>query len=241
MLKRFLGAGLGWAFGGPIGGILGWWLAGKIGNQSNQQNFFSRNQNSQSTSSDFMVATLILASEVIKADNRVVKSEIDFVKSFLLKYFPASSVQEMMLFLKEIQNRSYSLGEVCEQINGNMNLEEKIHILHFLFSISKSDNEVHPQELKVIEDIARYLNIPPNVIQSIKAMYGQSDTTSAYAILGVKQADDIETIKKRFRDLSFKYHPDRVAHLGEEIRKNAEEKFKTISDAYEKIRKERKF
>ncbi len=244
MLKKFLGAGLGWAFGGPIGGILGWWLAGKLDRKQNAQTYFERSPHSKSTSSDFMVATLILASEVMKADRKIVKSEIEFVKKFLLKHFPPSSVQEMMLFLKEIQDKSYSLNEICEQINGNMNLEERIHILHFLFSISKADGEVHPSEIKMLDEIAYFLKVPADLVNSIKAMYlrsGANTIEQAYEILGVSPKDNAETIKKRFRSLSLKYHPDRVAHLGEEIKKNAEEKFKKISDAYEMIRRDKKF
>ncbi len=246
MLKRFLGAGLGWAFGGPIGGILGWWIAGKFGDSNKERgSFFERNQSTKSTSSDFMVATLILASAVIKADNKILKAEIEFVKKFLLKYFPVSSVNEMMMFLRDIQTKDYSLSEVAGQINQNMNLEEKLHVLHFLFSISKADNEVHPNELKVIREIAGLLFIPSNVFQSIKSMYertsGGDSLANAYEILGVKPDDSNEVIKKKFRDLSLKYHPDRVMHLGEEIKKNAEEKFKVISEAYEIIRREKKF
>ena len=243
MLKRFLGAGLGWAFGGPIGGILGWWLAGKLDRNQNKQAFFQRNEHTKSTSSDFMVATLILASTVMKADKKILKSEIEFVKKFLLKYFPHSSVQEMMIFLRDIQDKDYSLDEVCAQINQNMNLEEKIHVLHFLFSISKADNEMHSDELKMIDRISYLLKIPANLVNSIKAMYlsnGTNTSEGAYKILGVSKKDSLEVIKKKFRSLSLKYHPDRVAHLGEEVKKNAEEKFKKISDAYETIRRDKK-
>ncbi|MCD6205093.1 MAG: J domain-containing protein [Candidatus Marinimicrobia bacterium] len=76
--------------------------------------------------------------------------------------------------------------------------------------------------------------------ESIKSIFVKSNN-QAYEILNVKPDDDIEVIKKAYRDLAVKYHPDKVANLGPEIQSLAEEKFKAINDAYQKIRKERGF
>ena len=60
-----------------------------------------------------------------------------------------------------------------------------------------------------------------------------------YEVLGVEKNATEQEIKKAYRKLAMKYHPDKVSHLGEDFRKTAEEKFKAVNEAWEKIKKER--
>ena len=53
-----------------------------------------------------------------------------------------------------------------------------------------------------------------------------------------KTATNIE-VKKAYRKLVKKHHPDKLRHLGEEHVKGAEDKFRSIQKAYEQIQKER--
>ena len=57
-----------------------------------------------------------------------------------------------------------------------------------------------------------------------------------YRVLGVESGASQETIKKAFRQLAGKYHPDQVAHLGDEFRVLAEKRFKEIHRAYDELR-----
>lgn len=240
MFKRILGAGLGWSLGGPIGGLIGWWLAGKLERPSQ----LGRGVHQQRTThSDFIFSMLILASKLMKADDQITVKEVEYVKNFLLNHFPIEEVREMMMFLKDIENKEYSLEEVCGQIDSQMIAEEKNQLMHFLFSLSDADGNIDSSEIDLLTKISVLLNIPSHVFHSMKSLYvdSQDDLNHAYRILGVEETASNEEIKKSFREISLQHHPDKVAHLGEDIRKAAEEKFKIINQAYQQIKKNRNF
>ena len=62
-----------------------------------------------------------------------------------------------------------------------------------------------------------------------------------YEILGVSKSASAEEIKKAYRKMAIKFHPDKVAQMGEEYQRGAKEKFQQIQDAYEAIKKRRGF
>ena len=228
--KQILWGTLGWAFGGPIGGILGVIFAGSSGT--------TYKQIKQSQAGDFMVSLLVLFAKVMKADGKLLKSELDYVKSFLKRNLNRQQSQVFIRMFQEILKQEYSTAEVCRQIQKSMDHPSRLELIHVLFGLSASDGEIHPEEVKVIQTISGYLNISNKDYESIKAIFIK-DMDSAYKILEINSnASDIE-VKKAYRKMAVKYHPDKVAHLGKEIQNTAEEKFKAVSDAYTEIKKQR--
>ncbi len=65
------------------------------------------------------------------------------------------------------------------------------------------------------------------------------ETDSSYKILEIERSATDEEVKKAYRKMAVKYHPDKVSHLGDDIRKSADEKFAMVNEAYNKIKKER--
>lgn len=241
--KRLLWGGIGWALGGPIGGILGYALA-SMSNQSNGGFYSQRGAPTQTRQyprtrpGDFMVSLMVLLASIMKADNQLLKSELDYIKAFLLRQFDRQAVQDFMILYKDILKQDYPLRDVCRQIQRSMDHPSRLELIHVLFGLSQADGHIHPREIKVIETIAGYLNINPNDFNSIKAMF-VGDTDSAYKILEINPVATDEELKKAYRQMATKYHPDKVAHLGDELRNLAEEKFKAVNDAYQTIKKER--
>lgn len=119
-----------------------------------------------------------------------------------------------------------------------MPISARLQLLHYLFGISKADGDVSDSEIRVIEQIATYLNISHADSNSIKAMYYR-DTQSDYRILEIDAHASDEELKKAYRKMAMKYHPDKVAGMGEAVQKAAEEKFKKVQEAYENIKKRR--
>lgn len=120
----------------------------------------------------------------------------------------------------------------------NMEYSSRVQLLHILFEISASDGDFDPNEIKVIERISRYLNISVKDLDSIKNMFIPS-TDSAYRILEIDSSVNDDEVKRAYRRMARKYHPDTVNHLGEDFRKSANEKFRKVNEAYVAIKKER--
>ncbi|MCF8227810.1 MAG: TerB family tellurite resistance protein [Bacteroidales bacterium] len=235
---KWVGGGLGWAFGGPIGGILGFVFGSMYDSMSSGAYEQSGPYAGQTRPADFSVSLLVLAAAVMKADERVLRSELDYVKSFLQRQFGQQAAAEQVRVLGEILKRDINLYEVCGQIRANMDYSSRLQLLHFLFGISSADGQFHPREVEVIEQIGNYLGLSSADFQSIKSMFIK-DTSSAYKILEITPDATDDEVKKAYRKMAVKYHPDKVSHLGEDVQKAAKEKFQMVQDAYDKIKKER--
>ena len=237
--KKILFGGLGWVLGGPIGAIIGYYL-GSQGDHADQG--YSTQPATRgypnTKPGDFMVSLLVLLGAVMKADKQLLKSELDYVKNFLRQQFSHQDTQEYMILFKDIIKQDYPIRDVCRQIQRSMDHPSRLELIHVLFGLSKADGHIHPDEIKVINTIGRYLNINDSDFDSIKAMFVK-DTQSAYKILEIKKSVTDSEVKKAYRKMASKYHPDKVNHLGDDFKHLAEEKFKAMNDAYQSIKKER--
>ena len=238
--KKLLWGGLGWVMGGPIGAILGYAFASMSENQSAQWTGSTRKGSaySQTKSADFMVAILVLFAKVMKADGQLLKSELDYVKRFLKQQFGVQQTKEFMILFKDILEQEYPLKDVCRQIQRSMDHPSRLELIHVLFGLSAADGHVHPDEVRVIQTIANYLYINSLDYESIKAMFTK-DEAAHYKILEIDKSVSDKEVKKAYRNMANKYHPDKVAHLGKEMQNLAEEKFKSVNDAYHQIKKDR--
>jgi DnaJ like chaperone protein len=231
---KWIGGGLGWAFGGPIGALIGFGLGSLIDGQTEVQQL----PHGRTGGGDFAVSLLVLSAAIMKADGKVLKSELNYVKSFLVTQFGTTAANEQLHMLREILKQDIPLHEVTAQIRSYMDYDSKLQLMHYLWGIAQADGVIDNSEMRLLDQIAVQLGITPPDADSIKAMFVQS-TDEAYKILEISpDASDAE-VKKAFREMAKKYHPDRVSHLGEEYRKAAEDKFKKVNEAYEKIKKER--
>lgn len=245
---KWIGGGLGWAFGGPIGGILGYVFGSMYDGMQGEKfadtsggGFGSRTQDhpyTQTQRGDFSASLLVLAAAVMKADNRILKSELEFVRTFFAKQFGVDNANENVKLLKEILNQNINVFDVCLQIKHYMDYSARLQLLHFLFGISMADGHVDKKEIDIIDQIAKFLDLDRSDFLSIKAMFAK-DSEAVYQILEVSKDASNEELKKGYRAMAVKYHPDKVAHLGEDIKNAAEEKLQTLNVAYDTIKKQR--
>ncbi len=230
---KWIGGGLGWAFGGPIGAILGFAIGSMFDSAQKGKYEYGKTR-----SGDFGVSLLILAAAVMKADGKVLKTEVDFVKKFFISQFGVEETRKKMLLLREILKQNIPVQDVCLQIRQYMDIASRLQLMHFLFGIALADGHIDASEINVIHLIAGYLGISQGDYDSIKAMFVKN-TKSAYKILEIYPDASDQEVKAAYRRMAVKYHPDKVAHLGEKIQKVAKEKFQQLNNAYGEIKKER--
>ena len=234
---KWLGGGLGFVMGGPIGGLLGF-LVGSVIDSTTIQTSTYTTGTARTSQGDFGMSLLVLVAAVMKSDGKVVKSELDYVKQFFIRQFGQESAKQALLMLKDILKQEIPVRDVCQQIRGNMDYSSRLQLLHLLFNISLADTTIHASEIQIIESISGHLGVASSDFLSIKNMF-IPETDSSYKILEIDPSSSNEDVKKAYRRMAMKYHPDKVSHLGEEFRKTADEKFKKVNEAYEKIKKER--
>lgn len=234
---KWLGGGLGFVMGGPIGGLLGF-LVGSVLDSTTGQTANYTSGTVRTTQGDFGMSLLVLVAAVMKADGTVVKSELDYVKQFFVRQFGPESAKQALLMLKDLIKQEIPVRDVSLQISRNMDYSSRLQLLHLLFNVSLADSRIQPSELEIIEKISGYMGVMSNDFISIKNMF-IPETDSSYKILEIDTSCSNDDLKKAYRRMAMKYHPDKVSHLGDDFRKTADEKFKKVNEAYERIKRER--
>jgi DnaJ like chaperone protein len=250
---KWIGGGLGWALGGPIGAVLGFVFGSMFDSmQSAEFEFrppigdpaaegpkgYDTYHQTQTQTGDFTVSLMVLSAAVMKADGRVLKSELEYVRNFLIGQFGNQVAAQMVLMLREILKRDFDLREVSSQVGNFMDYASKLQLLHYLFGISMADGKTHQAELDLIGKISGYMGIRTGDHNSVKAMFVK-DNFHNYKILEITPDANDEEVKKAYRRMALKYHPDKVSHLGVEIQQAAKVKFQELNAAYNAIKTER--
>ena len=195
------------------------------------------------SSSKYDIPTMLMAlsAAVMKADGKVLKAELDYVKQFFSQQFGNQfSTRHLQVLKQFIDSDRIPLNEICNDIRNRMPAEVRVQLVHYLFGIAKADGNVAESELSSIENIANLLGVSRKEFISLKNMFYR-DVNSDYKILGVTESASNEEIKKAYRKMAIAHHPDKVASMGEEYQKGAKEKFLKIQEAYENIKKNRGF
>ena len=237
---KWIGGGLGWTFGGPIGALIGFAIGSLLDGSKNISISESTQPRLNTNESDFKMSLLVLVACIMKADGNATKSELNVVKRFLIANFGEQGSLEALQILKNLLSQPIDVNQVSMQINQHMNYSAKLQLIRLLFDIAYADSFIHPSEMAMIERVSAIFGISQADFISIKAPFiKQTDTNWAYKTLEIENTATDEELKKAYRRMAMKYHPDKVIDLGEDVNKSATEKFRSVNEAYESIKKER--
>ena len=247
--RRWLYGLLGWVIGGPIGGLIGYFLgaasdvrgtvsANPTAAGGGSSSTTGHSYSAQEQRNSFLVSLLVLSSAVIRADGKTLRTELDYVRNFVRQNFGFAAEDEAMRILDELNRKAVDVRSVGAQIAANMNYSQRLQLFHYLAQLAAADGEFSASEKTVLETIAAAIGISAADMNSVVAMF-YKDTRSAYAVLEIKPEATDDEVKSAYRRMAMKTHPDKVATLGPDIQKAAADKFRQVQEAYETIKRER--
>lgn len=265
---KWIGGILGFMQGGPLGALAGFaigWLfdsgldtfsegeSGKEYRQRQGNRYAQYNQQqrqyAEGQRNTFLFSILALASYVIRADGKVMHSEMQTVRNFLRQNFGEVAVkqgEEILLRLFEQQKQmgwqqfSNTIRQACIQISFNMGYSERLQLFNFLAIIAQADGMIVSEEVNVLKEIAQYLGLSAADVDSMLNLKDSStNLEAAYRVLGIAPSATNDEVKKAYRQMALKHHPDRVSTLGNDVKKAAQKKFQEINNAKDLIYKAR--
>ena len=251
-IGKWIGGVIGWMAGGPLGALAGFVIGSLFDSTVITTNIQPQNNDDPTIGhrNSFLFSMLVMASYIIKADGKIMHSEMQFVRRFLRDNFGEQAMNEgnqILLNLFEQRKRmdavnpnsfKQTIYDCGQQIAANLNYGERLQLLRFLAMIAMSDGNVCVQEIEALREVATAMNLSANDVDSMINL-GSSNLDAAYKVLEIDSSATDDEVKAAYRALAKKHHPDRVATLGDDIHKAAEEKFRQINEAKEQIFKAR--
>ena len=215
-----------------------------IKNFSNSQTFFSNSVNNDI----FFTMLFSMFAKLAKADGKVSKDEIIEIENIInhqLKLDQRNRDIAKKAF-REAKENNKSIYQYAREFANLVNNEEQILVTTYriLWSISMSDRTISEQENKILYEIPEHFGINHKYYNFFKSEFMTNDNLLSYhyEILNCKPEDSDNIIKKNYRKLSMKYHPDRMQAKGlpKELLEESNKQMKNINKAYQIIMQHRK-
>lgn len=239
----------------PVLGLLGFYPLVRRG-QRFSQNFFTGGATTVGNARPL----LILFAAIMKADGRIMRTELLYVSNALKKLYPPTQVPALIDELKEILHQNLSIEEACDEIAMQYSLQSRISILYMLVGLAQADGTVDSQERYLLYQIAARFNINATYVDAFlrgnssysynsSSSYnsqngyypprGSQNLSDPYKVLGIEPTATNAQVKAAYRKLVNIWHPDRFQNKSEAEINQATEKFKEIQAAYEVIQNAR--
>ncbi len=247
IIGKIVGGAIGFALGGPLGAVAG----AVFGHSYDESKLLDRpNRRRESISAGdqdqavFFLAAFSMLAKLVRSDGRVSDAEIGAIERFMIRDLgmgPEKRRDVYAVFEVALQSPETFEGFATQFYHQFRYRPELIELmLDILFRVAVADGAMAGAEERLIHIAAQIFRCSPSQFEAIRSRY-IDDTNKHYTTLGCSPDDSIEVIKKNYRQLARKYHPDRLAANGlpEEFGQVATEKFRAIQEAYEAISKER--
>ena len=233
---KIIGAGAGFAMGGPIGALLG----GIAGHAVDRM---ARDTDASDSTKQvaFTIGVIVLGAKMAKADGVVTRDEIAAFREVF--QIPDEEVKNVGRVFNTARRDAAGYEPYARQVARLFEDNPQVleDLLHGLFHIAKADNMIHPAELTYLQGVAEIFGFGEHAFQRIRAHHMAADKLDPYVILGVAHDADEATVKKAYRKLIRENHPDRLIAQGlpPEFIALGNEKMATINGAYDRVQEQR--
>ena len=269
-IGKWIGGFLGFMTAGPLGALAGYALgslfdqllgsfnegneyigsgSGSRYDSSYRETYGNAQQVNMGDRNSFLFSILVLASYIIRADQKVMHSEMEMMRQFLRQNFGYGAVTQGEQILKRLFDQQKQMGDAayrnvviqsCQPISMHLPYEQCLQMLSFLAQVARADGVVDPREVNALREVARALGLNDKEVDSMLNLSdGGTNLEAAYKVLEISPNATDDEVRKAYRKLALKHHPDRVATLGEDVKRAAEKKFKEINAAKDLIYKAR--
>ena len=243
---KWIGGFLGLLSGGPIGALAGFVLGalfdtmnsdnGLIGDDNGRryagdsyQTGYAQSSSAQGTRNGFLFSLLTLASYIIRADGKVMHSEMEAIRQFLRASFGEATQPGTF---------RHTIIDCCGQLREVLDESQRLQLLSLLVMLAKADGHVATEEIAALREVTAALGLSEVELNSMLGL-GSTSLKDAYAVLEISENATDEEVKAAYKRMVVKHHPDRVASLGDDIRLAAEKKMREINEARDIIFKAR--
>lgn len=252
-MGKWIGGFLGLLSGGPLGALAGFVFGAlidmfvPINMEVHRSPEEEARYQQQGNRNGFLFSLMVLTAHIVHADGRIMHSEMEFVRRFLRTNFNADAEREGEAILLKLFQQKKQMGAmqwdnqiqaVCGQISTAMPHEHRLQLIAFLCEIAKADGTIAPEEREALRQVCAYMNLEPGTADQMLGL-GGSSLNEAYQLFGITPDATDDEVRRAYKKMAMQHHPDRVAHLGEDVRKASEKKFQEINEAKERIYKAR--
>lgn len=215
---------------------------GHQGNYDNRNGGYRQRMNTGARN-DFLFSLMVLTAHMIHADGKIMHSEMELVRKFLHDSFGSTAMTEGNNILLRLFDYKKQQGELlwqqqmrqaCSEMAMAMPEEQRIQLVAFLAQIAKADGKVHQKEVEALREITIQLQLSASLVDQMLSL-GGTTLDDAYKVLGINPNATDEEVRKAYRKMVIQHHPDKVAHLGDDVKEAATKKLQEINKAKEMI------
>lgn len=247
-MGKILGGTVGWSFGGPLGAVIGAAIGNHFDNSSEQYQYQQQRQRGNLSQQEekqtiFFTSTFSMLAKFAQADGAVTKSEIKTIDNFIKNDLRLQGEARKLAIniFDEAKKNNNSFEEYARQFYSSFQNEDTLVLSMFdlLMKVSVADNDFHQKEEQYIKKAKNIFNIDDQEYEKIRSQYVETnDLEKYYKILDCSPEAEFKKVKRNYRKKAKKFHPDNVIGKGlpEEFVDFAEQEFKKINEAYEKIK-----
>jgi len=202
---------------------------------------YKRQKKSKKTANLFLTNVVSLMAKLAYADGIISSEEVDVVKEFLTNTMKIDTqeLSQMMIIFNQAKNSPKPFEYFANSLLNNHHENVLYAVLDVLFLIAIADGIISAEEELLLLEAEAIFGIKGSMYTKFKnQVHEQHSNKKEYYmnILGLSYNSTQGEIKKTYRRLAMKFHPDKVSHLGEEFMHEAEIKMKEINEAYEYLK-----